>query len=153
MSGTIRSNQTCRTRASRRRGRAISRQTTRPPQGPANLWGFTPWAQEVLAASGGTVEVKIFPGGSIADFNKVYDRVLNGVADIGYGIFGPVSTDFPKSMVASLPFEANNVEEAALALWRIYENGLIADEYSRVKLLALFNFSDNGKPFPHIDTQ
>ena len=115
-----------------------------PPQGPANLWGFTPWAQEILAASGGTVEVKIFPGGSIADFNKVYDRVLNGVADIGYGIFGPVSTDFPKSMVASLPFEASNVEEAALALWRIYEKGVIADEYGRVKLLALFNFSDNG---------
>jgi TRAP-type C4-dicarboxylate transport system substrate-binding protein len=75
-----------------------------PPQGPANQWGFTPWTQEVLAASGGTVEVKIFPGGSIADFNKVYDRVLNGVADIGYGIFGPVSSEFPKAMVASLPF-------------------------------------------------
>jgi TRAP-type C4-dicarboxylate transport system substrate-binding protein len=115
-----------------------------PPQGPANQWGFTPWAQEVLAASNGTVEVKIFPGGSIADFNKVYDRVLNGVADIGYGIFGPVSTEFPKAMVASLPFEATNVEEAALALWRLYDKGVIADELGRVKPLALFNFSDTG---------
>jgi TRAP-type C4-dicarboxylate transport system substrate-binding protein len=115
-----------------------------PPQGPANLWGYTPWSQEILAATNGLIDIKIFPGGSIADFSKVYDRVINGIADFGYGIFGPVSTEFPKTMVASLPFEANNVEEAALALWRIYEKGLIADEYSRVRLLSLFNFSDNG---------
>jgi TRAP-type C4-dicarboxylate transport system substrate-binding protein len=115
-----------------------------PPQGPANQWGFTPWSEEVHKASDGAVEVKIFPGGSIADFNKVYDRILNGVADLGYGIFGPVSTEFPKAMVASLPFEATNVEEAALALWRLYGNGVIADELGRVKPLALFNFSDTG---------
>jgi len=115
-----------------------------PPQGPANQWGFTPWSEEIQKASGGAVEVKIFPGGSIADFNKVYDRVLNGVADIGYGIFGPVSTEFPKAMVASLPFEATSVVEAALALWRLYDTGVIADELARVKPLALFNFSDTG---------
>jgi TRAP-type C4-dicarboxylate transport system substrate-binding protein len=115
-----------------------------PPQGPANLWGFTPWSQEILAATNGMIDIKIFPGGSIADFNKVYDRVINGIADFGYGVFGPVSTEFPKTMVASLPFEATNVEEAALALWRIYEKGLISDEYTRVRLLCLFNFSDNG---------
>jgi TRAP-type C4-dicarboxylate transport system substrate-binding protein len=115
-----------------------------PPQGPANTRGYTPWSQEILAASGNTLDIKIFPGGAIADYNKVYDRILNGIADMGFGVFGPISTEFPKSMVAALPFEATNVEEAALAMWRIYEKGLIADEFSRVRLLCLFNFSDNG---------
>lgn len=115
-----------------------------PPQGPANVWGYTPWAKEVLAASGGAVEIKIFPGSALADYNKVYDRIVNAVADIGFGVFGPVSTEFPKTMVASLPFEATNVQEGALALWRLYEKGIISDEFTRVRLLSLFNFSDNG---------
>jgi TRAP-type C4-dicarboxylate transport system substrate-binding protein len=115
-----------------------------PPQGPANTQGYTPWSKEILAASGNMVDIKIFPGGAIADYNKVYDRILNGVADMGFGVFGPVSTEFPKTMVATLPFEATNVEEAALALWRIYDKGIIADEFTRVRLLSVFNFSDNG---------
>jgi TRAP-type C4-dicarboxylate transport system substrate-binding protein len=115
-----------------------------PPGGFANVWGFTPWSQEVAAASGGTVDIKIFPGAAIADFSKVYDRVVNGVADLGFGLFGPVSTEFPKTMVTSLPFEANNVEEASLAVWRLYEKGVVADEFTRVKPLVMFNFPDNG---------
>jgi TRAP-type C4-dicarboxylate transport system substrate-binding protein len=115
-----------------------------PPGGYANVWGFTPWSQEVGAASNGAIEIKIFAGAAIADFSKVYDRVVNGVADMGFGLFGPVSTEFPKSMVTSLPFEAANVEEASLAVWRLYEKGVISDEFARVKLLCLFNFPDNG---------
>jgi TRAP-type C4-dicarboxylate transport system substrate-binding protein len=119
------------------------------------VWGYTPWAKEILAASGGTVEIKIFPGSALADYNKVYDRIVNAVADIGFGVFGPVSTEFPKTTVATLPFEAKNVEEGALALWRLYEKGIIADEFTRVRLLSLFNFSDNGvhtrKPIKAMD--
>jgi TRAP-type C4-dicarboxylate transport system substrate-binding protein len=115
-----------------------------PPQGAANVYGYTPWAKEIFEASGGTVEIKIFPGSTISDFNKLYDRVVNGVADMGFAIIGPVSSDFPKTMVSALPFEAQSVEEVALAIWRVYERGLNADEYSRVKLLCLFTFADNG---------
>src|SRR4029078_6054722 len=103
-----------------------------PLQHPTTQCGSTPWSEEIQKPSGGAVEVKIFPGGSIADFNKVYDRVLNGVADIGYGIFGRVSTKSPRAMVASLPFEPTSVVEAALALWRLYDTGVIADELGRV---------------------
>jgi TRAP-type C4-dicarboxylate transport system substrate-binding protein len=115
-----------------------------PPQTASNALGFTPWAQEVAAASGGAIEIKIFPGAAIADYNKVYDRVVNGVADIGYGVVGPVSTEFPKTMVNALPFEAKTLVEAGVALWRIYEKGVIADEYGRVRLLCVFDFPDNG---------
>ena len=115
-----------------------------PPQGRANEWGFTPWINEVGAASGGAVEVKLFPGTALGDYRNVYDRTINAVIDIAYGIFGPISSDFPKTMVTTLPFEAANVGEASLALWRLYEKGVTADEFSRIKLLCLWDFSDSG---------
>jgi TRAP-type C4-dicarboxylate transport system substrate-binding protein len=115
-----------------------------PPNGRANEWGFTPWVNEVAATSGGTVEIKIFPGVALGDYRNVYDRTINAVIDIAYGIFGPISSDFPKSMVTTLPFEAKNVGEASLALWRLYAKGVTADEYSRIKLLCLWDFSDSG---------
>jgi len=115
-----------------------------PPNGRANVWGFTPWAEEVSKASGGAVEIKIFPGTSMGDYRNVYDRTINAVVDLAYGIFGPISSDFPKSMVTTLPFEADNVEVSSLAFWRLYQNGTITDEFTRVRLLALWDFSDSG---------
>ena len=115
-----------------------------PPNGRGTVWGFTPWVNEVAAASGNAVEIKIFPGTALGDYRNVYDRTINAVIDIAYGVFGPISSDFPKTMVNSLPFEATNVNEGSLAMWRLYEKGLISDEFSRVKLIGLWDFSDSG---------
>jgi TRAP-type C4-dicarboxylate transport system substrate-binding protein len=65
---------------------------------------------------------------------------LSGVADMTWAIVGPISAQFPKTNVATLPYETRTTEEAALALWRIYERGMIADEYAKVKLLSVSIF-------------
>jgi TRAP-type C4-dicarboxylate transport system substrate-binding protein len=111
-----------------------------PPFGALFKNGFEPWAKDVNAAAEGSAEIKIYAGGVIGNFGNVYDRVLNGVADIGNGIFGPLSSQFPKANIVTLPFETRNGQEAALAMWRLYERGLISGEFSKVHLLELHVF-------------
>jgi TRAP-type C4-dicarboxylate transport system substrate-binding protein len=108
-----------------------------PPFGALYQDGFLKWTQDVNAAAEGSAEIKMYPGGVIGNFGNVYDRVLNGVADIGQGIFGPLSSQFPKTNIVTLPFESRNGIEAGLAMWHLYTRGLIADEYSKIHLLEL----------------
>ena len=113
-----------------------------------NTQGMTPWIQEVEKASEGTVQIKLYPGPTLGDFRNIYDRTLKGVVDISFGIFGPLAGQFRQTAVASLPFEANSSLEAALGLWRLNENGTIAKEFDKVKVLALFAF-----PSAHVHTK
>lgn len=111
-----------------------------PPTSYLNTASFTPWAKDVEAASGGTLSIRIVPGVTLANFDNVYDRTLKGVADIGFGLHAAVGGQFPKSMVAALPFEFDSPREGAVALWRLNQGGVIAEEYKDVKVLALFTF-------------
>jgi TRAP-type C4-dicarboxylate transport system substrate-binding protein len=111
-----------------------------PPNTPYNTKVFTPWAEDVTKASGGTVAVKIFTGPTLATNQNVYDRIIAGVADIGFGVFGPLSSQFPQANVATLPFESRDQAEAAEALWRLYDKGVISGEFGKVKVLALMVF-------------
>jgi TRAP-type C4-dicarboxylate transport system substrate-binding protein len=98
------------------------------------------WADDVNKAANGTIEVKLFPGGVIADNSNMYDRVTGNVTDIGFAVFGPVSSVFPKINVGTLPFEAKTHSEDATALWRLYEKGVIADEFAKIHPLAFIVF-------------
>jgi TRAP-type C4-dicarboxylate transport system substrate-binding protein len=114
-----------------------------PPQASINARAAVPWVDDVLKDAGGTIDIKVFYG-TIANMANSYDRLLNGVADMAYGILGPVSGQFPKTSVATLPFEVQSSAEAGTALWHLYERGLIADEWAKVKVLALGAFPNVG---------
>lgn len=113
-----------------------------PPRGLVNVWVLSPWAEEVNQTADGTVEVKVFPGPALGTFNNILDRLLNGVADIAYGTVGAMSSQFPKTEVATLPFVAGGAEQATNALWALYKRGLISDEWDKVRMLALFSYSN-----------
>lgn len=98
------------------------------------------WTDDVNKAAAGAIEVKIIPGGVIGDNSNMFDRVTGGVADIGFAVFGPVSSVFPKTNVGTLPFEARNHREDALALWALYEKGVIKDEFTRFHPVAFVVF-------------
>ena len=115
-----------------------------PVQSGVNTYGVAPWSEEVKAAAAGTIDIKLFPIGTIATVANVYDRTLAGVADISFGIFGPLAGIFSQVMVAALPFETKNTIEASKALWALYDKGLIDDEFSKVKVLSLFAFPSAG---------
>jgi len=123
--------------AARAEGPEIKFAWPTPPFGALYQNGFAKWVEDVNREAAGSAEIKVFPGGVIGNFGNVYDRVLNSVADLGFGIHGPISSQFPKTNIVTLPFETKNGEEAGLAIWRLYEKGLIADEYSKIHLLEL----------------
>ena len=103
-----------------------------------------PWADQVTAASKGTLKVEVFTGPKLVSMRNSYDRVHNGVADIAFNIMGPVSSQFPKDMVATLPFEVENAHEGGLALQHLYDKGLIADEWQDVKPIAFGVFANQA---------
>ncbi len=110
-----------------------------PPVG-AIFRGLSAFAADLDKEAGGTLDVKMFAGASIANFGNVYDRTINGVADIGWGIIGPISSLFPKTNVVTLPFEVDSGQVAAMALWNLYKSGVIASEYQRVQPLGFVVF-------------
>jgi len=111
-----------------------------PPRSLVNQWVFKPWVKEVNEASKGTLAIKIIAGPTMGNFRNIYARTQKGVADISFGVHGPMGKQFIKTSVGLLPYETNSVLEASVALWGIYERGAIADEYKNIKVLALFNF-------------
>jgi TRAP-type transport system periplasmic protein len=100
------------------------------------------WTQKVNKDAGNLFQVKIYAGHTLVDMRGALDRVENGVADIAFCVLGPVSSQFPKTLVATLPSVARNAHEAGLALQRLYDKGIIADEWKKVKPLAFGIYPD-----------
>jgi len=113
-----------------------------PPQAKTYSEGVLPWLELVNKESEGTIEIKPFVGMNLATPVNVYDRVLNGVADFGFGLSGLYPQQFPRTLVATLPFETRSGGEAAIALWRLYQKGVIAAEYANLKPVALSAFAN-----------
>jgi TRAP-type C4-dicarboxylate transport system substrate-binding protein len=118
--------------------------STTVPSSKVNVWGLIPWSEDVKKASNGLLDIKLFYNNSIANPANVYDRTLQGVADISFGIMGPFYDLFPRTMVSGLPYEANNDTETSVALSRLFQRGLISEEYSKVKVLSLFTFAPSA---------
>jgi TRAP-type C4-dicarboxylate transport system substrate-binding protein len=114
------------------------------PQSPLMLRIFMPFAERVTKASGGEVEIKFFSGPTLATYANVYDRVLNGVADLAFGLLGPTSAQFPKSTVTALPFEHKTSTAGNVAFWRLIQSGVVADEWQAVKVVSPMVFPPLG---------
>jgi TRAP-type C4-dicarboxylate transport system substrate-binding protein len=115
-----------------------------PPTSLLAIWGMAPYAEDVNKASDGELDLKLFYGPSIANFGNVYDRVTQGVVDVGFGMSGQFGGQFRQTEVASLPFLSESCVEASVATWRLYESGVLAQEYERVKPLALFHLTSSS---------
>ena len=111
-----------------------------PPQSYLHPEAFTPFAAAVTQASGGALKIDTFYGGTLGNFGVTYDRVLDGVADIGFILAANAAGKMKKLDVVGLPFEAKTGVAASMALWRIYEKGLFADAFDAVRPLGLFTF-------------
>ena len=126
-----------------------------PPQSPYISQAIQPWIDAVQKDAPGTAEVKLFHGPQLATYNNVLDRIQNGVIEIAYGIFGNLGSQFPKPQVSVLPFEADDTETPSVAIWRLYEQGLISDGLEGVKPLAIFVFPysslHSAKPIKTLD--
>jgi TRAP-type C4-dicarboxylate transport system substrate-binding protein len=126
-----------------------------PPISFFNGGVLAPWAKEIEAGTNGAVKVQIFVGPTLANFNNIYDRLLNGVIDLGWGLHGPLGNQFPKSAVATLPGLPATGSQCSKALWGLYASGVSADEYEKVRPLSIACFPRSSfiasKPVRSID--
>ncbi|HEY3917482.1 MAG TPA: TRAP transporter substrate-binding protein [Stellaceae bacterium] len=111
-----------------------------PVSSYVNTDGMTPWINDVEKASDGTLQIKLFAGPTLGTFRDIYDRTLANVAQISFGVFGTLASQFPRTQVSDLPFISDDTRTSSVALWRLYAKGLLNPEYDKVKVLALFTF-------------
>jgi len=102
---------------------------------------YTPFAAAIADATGGDVTVKVFMGGELgAGPAEQYNRVVDGVADIGFSLPGYTASTFPLTLMAELP----GVLDAATGTDRILANiDMLSKEYRRVVLVGLWNNAPN----------
>jgi TRAP-type transport system periplasmic protein len=97
-----------------------------------------PWIAEINKEMAGAAEIKPYFGGVLANFVNMYDRLVAGVFEIGGGLQGMIGNQFPGTSVADLPIVSEKSRDSAAALWALYDRGLLAGEYAKIKPLLLF---------------
>lgn len=111
------------------------------PNHPFEKKVFAVFADRVAELTKGQVTVRVYSGGELgAGPADQYNRVVDGAADIVYGLPGYTASLFPKTLLIELPgviTEANGTQ-AVLA-----NKDVIADEYRRVKMLGFWTNGEN----------
>jgi TRAP-type C4-dicarboxylate transport system substrate-binding protein len=98
-----------------------------------------PWARELEAKTGGKVKVETFDGTS--PLGGVTDQASNvraGKVDIALGLRGAEGDKFLGSSVIELPFLVPGALRGSQALFGLYKDGTLAEEWKDYKVLALF---------------
>jgi TRAP-type C4-dicarboxylate transport system substrate-binding protein len=111
-----------------------------PPRSYLHPNVFDLWVEAIEKDSGGSLKIEKFYGGPLGNFAVTYDRVLDGVADIGWTLTALTGGRFKQQDVAALPFETKDANEAALALWGLFDKGVTAKEFAQVKALGSWAF-------------
>ncbi|MGD9863005.1 MAG: TRAP transporter substrate-binding protein [Pseudodonghicola sp.] len=85
-----------------------------------------PWAEAVEAASGGKLEIEMFPGGILGrDGSKQVKMLKDGVADIAFIIPAYNPGLFPDNWIIELPDTSGTATEGSLTFWRMIESGML----------------------------
>jgi TRAP-type C4-dicarboxylate transport system substrate-binding protein len=104
---------------------------------PVYVQATKPWVDRVTEEGKGIFDFRPMPNGSLSTPQNIYDRLLNGVFELAYGNHGPLTSIFPRTSVAELPFLVKSAEAGSTALWDLFDQGVLAAEYAKVKLLML----------------
>jgi TRAP-type C4-dicarboxylate transport system substrate-binding protein len=98
-----------------------------------------PWAKELEAKTNGAVKVEIFNAASpLGKPTEQANQVKAGTVDIALGLRGAEGEKFPGSSIIELPFLVPSALAGSRALWALYADGTLAEEYKDYKVLALF---------------
>jgi TRAP-type transport system periplasmic protein len=112
--------------------------------GPLNQRMLHPWAERVNAAGKGIVQLDVRDGFAIANYNNIYDRVLDDVVQIAFTVTGSVAGKFALAGVVDLPFLFERPDDASVAYWRLYQSGALDSEYTEIVPLYLVTLANSG---------
>lgn len=113
-----------------------------PPQHTITASVIEP-LQAALAAAGSDLTIRVYPGGELGPGPvEQYARVVQGVADMAWGLAGYNSQQFPLSMIVELPGVVDAAGTGYTAMYRVYEDHL-TNEFPGTRALALWTSEPN----------
>lgn len=111
--------------------------TVSPAGLPLNERFLHPWAAAINEDGKGIIRLDVRDGYALANPGNAPNRVLEGVIDIAYTIQTAIGGQFPRTEVVSQPMLSDKSADSAVALWRLYETGLLDEEYADFQPLVL----------------
>jgi TRAP-type C4-dicarboxylate transport system substrate-binding protein len=98
------------------------------------------WCRQLEQKSGGRIQAAFHPGGILTPSAQIFDSVVTGIADIGFGPMGVTPGRFPLSEVMEQPLGI----DSAVMMTRLSNDFFRAfnpREFGRVKVLFLLSAS------------
>ena len=118
--------------------------TTNASTSPGNMRVMHPWAAKMNEQGKGELVIEVRDGPAIANFTNYYDRVVNDVVQISWGVQDYLGAQFQRSQVVGLPFIFDSSIDAAVAYYRLYKTGLLDPEYTEIHPLMFCAFAQAG---------
>lgn len=109
-----------------------------PAAAPFHKELYVPWAESIEKASNGRIKVEIYPSQTLAKVQASYEAVRNQVADVTGTIQAYSPNRFPLTQIVELPGVTNTAVNAACTVQKMYDQGLIANEYEDTHVLFMF---------------
>jgi len=111
------------------------------PNHPYEAKVFAAFADKVAAETGGAVTVRVYSGGELGGGPvQQYNRAVDGVADIVFGLPGYTASNFPLTLLSELPGVVSE-DDATAAVQANLDH--LNDEYKRVVLVGLWTNGQN----------
>jgi len=114
--------------------------TTNIPTAPLNVRVIHAWAERLNKEGAGVLKIDVRDGPTVANHSNYYDRTLNDVIQIAWGLHSGAAGKFPRMEVTSIPFVTEKSEASSVALHRLYKSGLLAPEYDEAIPLMFVGF-------------
>jgi TRAP-type C4-dicarboxylate transport system substrate-binding protein len=99
---------------------------------------LVPFCRSIEQDSGGRIEIALKPVGGYGKPAELFGLVEKGDIEIASTVQGYSPGRFPRSSVMELPLMFDNSISGTRALMGLYNEGLIADDYKTVHVLALY---------------
>jgi len=109
--------------------------TGQAPESVIQQRAYGAWADSVNEASEGLLDITSYPP-PFAVATNIWDRVTAGVADMGIASLNNSGLTLSASYLPSLPGLGGDSAAASVAMWRLYEQGLLEDALDEVKILG-----------------
>lgn len=102
---------------------------------------YKPFNEELSAATGGDLTVRVYSGGELGPGPaEQYNRAVDGVADMVFGLPGYTASNFPMTLLTELP----GIVEPDTATRQVMDNrDFLKREYRRVALIGLWSNAPN----------
>ena len=110
-----------------------------PADHPLRVQVLEPWAEDLHAATDGSVTIEFHAEQALSPAAETYANVVAGGQDLGWAVQGYSPGRFPATDVIEMPFVFASGAKGTTVLHTLYDEfEALRDEYADVKVLALW---------------